>query len=273
MEQKTFEIINCSNAKYTYNDNERKLMAIKPHETVFDIDSGTVGQTFIMGGNETPVTLTAESKFYTSEESFKLCVPLYLEQATRKNTLKDIMGVLFCYVYEDEVGPFVWSYANGNAYKWRIEEHAKTVRINHVDSGKTTMDCEKPESYRNSEEVFMYNDYTVQHNDGTKEVHEGVYKRLFLTNEQNALLDKLQAVIDECKEAGIALDFNYANYGLMAFNTKNIKEYGYDPEYDEEKEAAYCLDLSRAGRYMRHIGDINTDDDCVQFVIEKPCKD
>ena len=178
------------------------------------------------------------------------------------------------YVNEDETGPFVWTYVNGEATKWRLEEHTKMVFIDHNDSKNNRIDGQLPKDiYESTDEVYMYNDYAVQDKDGKHEVREGVYRRLFLTDEQNALLDKLQTVIDECKDAGIALDFNTASYVLMAFNAKNIKEYGYDPIYDEEKEAAYYLDLSKAGRYMRNVGDYNTEDDSVKFVIEKPCKD
>ena len=274
--EKTFQVINTVNCKYVYLTEQKKLMSMVPMETVYNLETGDANQKFNLGGEGKLTQLQLNSQFYVSEESFKLGAPLSADHAIETCALVNIMEKLFpsyC-VKEDEVGPFVWTYKNGEATKWRLEEHTKMVFIDHKDSKNNCIDGQLPkEVFESAEEVYMYNDYVVQDEDGKHEVREGVYRRLFLTDEQNALLDKLQAVIDECKEAGIAIDFNYAYYGVVAFNAKNIKEYGYEPFYDEEKEAAYYLDLSKAGRCMHNIGDYNTEDDSLKFVIARPCKD
>ena len=110
------------------------------------------------------------------------------------------------------------------------------------------------------EELFDYNDYEIVHNDGTREYHEGVLGRLALTPEQKALADKLQSVINECKEAGMAITFDYSDYNLYAYNQLMIKEVGYDAQCDDDTEERYRLTLRRAYE-LKGIGEVNTDDD------------
>lgn len=272
MEQKTFQVINTAQCKYVYLTDEQKLVSMELMETVYDLESGEAFQQFKLGGDEHLTQLSLNSQFYISEGSFKLGAPLTGKQAIDTIALVNIMEMLFKsrYVKEDEIGPFLWVYENGEAAKWRLEEHTKRVFIDHNNLDNCRIDTELPTVYyASADEVYLYNDYVIQDRDGKQVVHEGVYRRLFLTDEQNALLDQLQEKIKECENAGIALEFNLATYELTAFNANNIKEYVYDPFIDEEKEESYYLDLSRAGRAISGIGDFNTDDDCMKFVIEK----
>ena len=269
MERKEFRVIDTLKCKYVYDKRKQKLMSMKPVDVTFNLETGEVAQYFNLGGESQIAGVDINSEFYASEESFKLGAKIPAESAISVMTTESIMKKLFDSIKTDEVGPFVWVYENGEATKWRLEEHTKNVYIDYNDKKHNVIDCPIPETYYSVEEVYMYNDYTVQDEDGKSVVREGVYKRLILTDEQNALVDKLEAVIKECKNAGIALEFDTCDYELMAFNTNNIKEYTYDPMYDESKESAYMLILGKAGRCVRGVSDINTGDDCFQFVIEK----
>lgn len=275
MEQKTFQVINTALCKYVYLPNEQKLMSVKPVRTTYDFEAGEAIQMFSLGGESATTMLSINSSFYASEDTFKNGVPLPAEQVTETLALVNLMKQLFYsrLVKEDEIGPYVWTYKNGEAAKWRLEEHAKSVFIDHNERKNNTADCQLPEAYESAEEVYMYNDYVVQNADGKRKVREGVYRRLFLTDEQNALLDKLQTAIDECVGAGITLDFDYATYELTAFNKQNIVRFGYSPECNSETEESYYLDVTRAGRTMRNIGDYNTEDSDVRFIVEKPKND
>jgi len=147
------------------------------------------------------------------------------------------------------------------------------VFIDFCDRKNSRIDGELPkEYYYSADEVYQYNDYAIQDKDGKKVVHEGVYRRLFLTDEQNALVDKVQGAIDACIKAGVTFGFDYADNQLTCFNMKDIKKVGYCPQVDEETEESYPLDLSRAGRCLKHIGDYNTDDSDLEFVIKKSTK-
>lgn len=275
MEQKTFQVINTANCKYVYLTDERKLVSMEPMETVYDLETGEAFQQFKLGGENGLTQLSINSQFYVSEASFKAGAPIPAANAIDTVALVNIMEKLFPsrYVKEDETGPFLWIYQNGEASKWRLEEHTKKVFIDFCDRKNSRIDGELPkEYYYSADEVYQYNDYAIQDKDGEKVVHEGVYRRLFLTDEQNALVDKVQEDIDACIKAGVTFDFDYADNQLTCFNMKDIKEFGYCPQVDEETEESYPLDLSRAGRCLKHIGDYNTDDSDMAFVIKKSTK-
>jgi hypothetical protein len=275
MEQKIFERLNNSNVKFAYDKDNQKLVAVQPVSTIYYIEGGETETMCILGGDsEIQRICSIDSTYYCSEAAFKSGAPLDREQAVIKETLKDIMQHVFraYMVQQDEIGPFVWVYENGQATKWRIEEHTRKVIVDYANNNKCTMDCDTPEIYHNADEVYMYNDYILQDKAGECVVREGVYRRLFLTDEQNALVDKLQEAIDECIKGGISIDFDYADNSVTCFNIKNIKEFGYCPSVDEETEESYPLDLSRAGRCLKRIGDYNTEDGDMAFVIKKSMK-
>ena len=275
MEQKIFERLNNSNVKFAYDKDNQKLVAVQPVSTIYYIEGGETETMCILGGDsEIQRICSIDSTYYCSEAAFKSGAPLDREQAVIKETLKDIMQHVFraYMVQQDEIGPFVWVYENGQATKWRIEEHTRKVIVDYANNNKCTMDCDTPEIYHNADEVYMYNDYILQEKAGECVVREGVYRRLFLTDEQNALVDKLQEAIDECTKGGISIDFDYADNSVTCFNIKNIKEFGYCPSVDEETEESYPLDLSRAGRCLKRIGDYNTEDGDMAFVIKKSTK-
>lgn len=274
MEQKIFERLNY-NAQFAYDKDNQKLVTVQRVSTTYYIESGEAETMCILGGDsEIQRICSVDSAYYCSEAAFKSGTPLEREQVVIKETLKNIMGHVFgaYMVGQDEIGPFVWVYENGQATKWRIEEHAKKVIVDYTNNDKCTMDCDTPEIYESADEVYMYNDYILQEKAGECVVREGVYRRLFLTDEQNALVDKLQEAIDECTKGGISIDFDYADNSVTCFNIKNIKKFGYCPSVDEETEESYPLNLSRAGRCLKNIGDYNTDDSEMEFVIKKSTK-
>ena len=277
MEQKSFQVINTANCKYVYLTDQKKLMSMGPMETVYDLETGEANQQFDLGGEGRLTQIPLDSQFYVNEQSFKAGNRIPTEYAIETCTLVNIMEQLFrsFYVKEDNVGPFVWTYENGEATKWRLEEHTKRVFIDYNNRQNNRIDGQLPRDiYESAEEVYMYNDYTVQDKDGLDEVREGVYRRLFMTDEQNALVDELQAVINKCIKAGVALDMDLAVYEVKAFNAANIKEYGYEPVYDEDNgERSYQLLLDKAGRTIKGIGDINTEGGDVYFVISKSGKE
>ena len=275
MEQKNFEVINTANAKFVYLEDKKKLVSMQPAQTTYYLDEDKAEQTFILGGDESQThRLALDDKYYVSEAAFAGGASIPRENAVRPDKLDDIMKNLFraYLVKTDETGPFVWVYENGQATKWRIENHAEKVIIDHIN-GKVDCGFELPDAYFDPEEVYKYNDYVVQEKDGKTKVREGVYRRLFLTDKQNALVDKLQAVIDECNKAGVAIDFDYSDSTVTCFNRNGIKDYGWEPPYDEDNDKTYRLDLSRAGRALSGIGYINTEGNSVEFVIVKPDED
>lgn len=172
----------------------------------------------------------------------------------------------------DEKGTFVWAFIKGQAVKWYFRKHIDVVTLHYKSNClayATADDAEVPENYYDAEDVYKYNDWVEVKDDGERVTHEGIYKRLMLEQDQVALADKLQAVLNECKEAGMKVYYNLCDYSLNAVNVRHIERVEYDPGYDEETEAAYHFEDDRAGRVFSGVYDLNTEDSDVKFVVKK----
>lgn len=175
--------------------------------------------------------------------------------------------------HTDEKGTFVWAFVKGQAVKWYFRKHIDVVTW-HYENGcldRATCDADGgvPENYSSCEEVYDYNDWTEVRENGERVKHEGVYNRLRLEPDQEELAGKLQQAIDACKEAGMDIYFNYASYDLNAVNVRHIESLEYDPSVDEETEEAHCFDDSRVAHVFKNVGDLNSEDSAVKFVIKK----
>jgi len=174
---------------------------------------------------------------------------------------------------DDEKGVFVWAFVKGQAVKWYFRKHIDVVTLHYkngcVDRATCDADGGVPENYYSCEDVYDYNDWTEVKEDGERVKHEGVYNRLRLEPDQEELADKLQQAIDACKAAGMDIYFNYASYDLNAVNVRHIERLAYDPSVDEDTEEAHFFDDSRVSRVFKNVGDLNTDDNDVKFVIKK----
>lgn len=248
---------------YIYDTKEQCLRQLQFIMTTHDVKAGTSEHQWRMAETGEIITGDLEGEIYSSEAAFNCgntipCDSLY-EKMDDDHLFRYVSA---SHKHCDNGRTYIWVYENGQAVKWffdeRINEVVECVGKKGEYPWKT--DVEIPESYSCVEEVFEYNDYEVVHNDGTREYHEGVLNRLTLTPEQKALADKLQATINECKEAGMGIIFDYSDYNMYAFNKSNVKEVSYDADYDEDTEERYHFSLKRAYRF-NGISDANTDDD------------
>lgn len=275
--------------KYMYNNELQALVEVTPLREVFNLDSGVSMQEWRVVG--TDKTMKTHYTPATEEEPEQFDGKMY-------KTLKDFeagnaipMGDIF-YGYDNEVrivqclvpahgrsvsfdaeGAYIWTMEKGEAVKWYFRKHITNVTWEYNEKGQITVtsDCEIdiPESYRSSEDVYMYNDYRFIDETGKEQIREGVYKRLFLEPDQKALADKLQAVLDECKEAKMLIYWSNADYTLNAVNVRRVEKLEYDPSYDEETEEALYFDDSRCSHVFKNVTDYNSEDSDVKFVIKK----
>lgn len=228
----------------------------------------------------TPATETEPAQFdgvlYKSQEAFENARPMTLTEVLGPESKEQrVCNYLSNSVYQDDndtKGAYIWAFINGEAKKWYFNQHMDTVTVDYDETCrvvgiKSDCECEIPEAYRNCEEVYMYNDYRTIDKDGKEIVHEGVYQRLKLEPDQEKILDKLQAVIDECKEAGIEVYWSGYHYKLCAVNRRRIERLEYDPCVDEETEVAFSFE-ERLARRFKNV--VNHDGDCGDmFVIKK----
>lgn len=202
-------------------------------------------------------TMSAEMLYWMRDEE-QVCVELLKHQYNHRT-------------YKDEKGVYIWAYIKGRAVKWYFRKHIDVVTFHNVNgamNGKVTADTDVPMSYYSAEEVYQYNDWVEITETGERICHEGVYNRLRLEPDQKALAEKLQAVIDECKAAGMDVYYNLCDYNLHAVNKRHVEQLAYDPEVDEDTERAYVFE-DRVGHTFSGIYDLNTEDTEVKFVIKK----
>ena len=249
---------------YIYDEKAKCLRQLQFLMSTFDVETGNSEHQWKMAETGEIITGDLAGEIYLDKIAFNngrtISHDSLYENMTESQLLNRVP--VSHRSFKDE-RVYIWTFENGQAVKWFFDEHINEVVETISDKGDYTIwkaDAEIPESYSCAEEVFEYNDYEVVHNDGTREYHEGVLNRLTLTPGQKALADKLQSVINECIEAGMAIDFDYSDYSLMAYNQSQIKEIGYDVSYDEDTEERYRLGFRKAYTF-KGVGDINTDDD------------
>lgn len=275
--------------KYMYNNEMQALVEVKPLREVFNLNNGKSTQEWRVANTDkvmktcyTPATEDEpeqfDGKMYRTLEDFEKGKALKMEEIFYgyDNEVRICQCLVKPHgrsVSQDEKGAYIWTMVKGEAVKWYFREHIDEVTWDYNEKGqievKSDYDGEIPESYRSSEDVYMYNDYRFVDADGQEQVREGVYQRLFLDDDQMALAEKLQAVIDECEAAGMCIYWSNADYTLNAVNTRRIERLEYDPEVDEETEVAHHFDDSRAAHVFKKVTDLNSEDSCIQFVVKK----
>ena len=270
----TFKNVNFR-APYIVDEDSKCLRQLHLTTIVYDLTTGETKLTWIEA--ETGKLIMgdlSDKKVFANEEHFQKGeilkqIDLYAESSINKVIY---MNLSFRNAKVDGKRYYSWVYRNGHADKFYYDEEISAIKITFGDDGKgvkkVETDIELPETYYDVEEVYDFNDYEVVNNDGTKSFHEGLCKRLRLTDGQNVMLDKLQAILDECSRAGIQIAFDLCNCQLTAFNKANVECVGYDPGYDEEMEICHYLNL-RESRTLSGVYDINTEDSSLQFVVAK----
>lgn len=288
MEKKIFRTISAG-VRYMYNKEMQSLVEVKLICEVFSLNSGKASQIWRVANTDKtartryePATDEEPEKFdgemYHTFEDFekgkKMTIDeLFFNHSTECDICSGLVKGLV-YIKIDEKGAYIWTIENGQAVKWYFREHIDTVTWEYNEEGQITVTSdydggELPEAYSSSEEVYKYNDYRFVDAEGNEEVREGVYKRLKLDDDQKLLANKLQQVLEECKEAGMKVYFSTTHYDLRAVNQRKVERIGYDPEFDEETEQEFGFDDRRASHVFSGVYDLNSEDSDMKFVIKK----
>ena len=292
MTQKNFNFkgLNTAN-RYMFNQELQALVEVKPLLEVYDLNNGKCYQEWRVA-NTDKVMKTCYCPA-TEEEPEKFDGKVYktFKDFEDDNALKVGDCDLFPFHYDerdlcrglvpnhrncvcaDAEGAYVWVFQNGEAVKWYFRKHIDKVFFQYTEKGQieVTSDYngEIPEPYSSSEDVHNFNDYRFIDENGDEQVREGVLRRLLLEPDQKELAGKLQAVLDECKAAGMCIYWSNADYTLNAVNTRKVQRIEYDPCVDEETEEAIYFDDSRASTVFKNVTDYNSEDGCCKFVIKK----
>lgn len=262
-------------APYIVDEDSRCLRQIHLATVVYDLKNGTTELSWYEADTGDYVHGDLSDKMvYANEDLFRKGEQLEASDLYTNRTIYEVIRDNVCRynVHSDGKRDFLWVYRNGVATKFYLDEEIGKITITWGADGsaqcKEETDIKMPESYWSPQQCYDFHDYEVVNNDGTKTFREGLCKRLKLNKKQEALADKLQAVINECKEAKIQLCFDLSDYSLTAFNVTNVDRVEYDPTIDEETELAHYLNL-REARTFDGVYDINTEDDSLKFIVKK----
>lgn len=284
--EKIFATIREKNV-YWFNTEREALVKLVIRYSSFNLDThktrhewalaGSDGKDIVLAHDYDPQEPNAVPTFYKTVDDFEkgktmTTAELYMMQ-NEDMICSPIVNARQCKrtFKDDAKGCYIWAFVKGQAMKWFFNDHVEIVTWKYVDGFFATAkaDIDVPENYWSAEDVYQYNDWTEVDADGNRTVHEGVYNRLRLEPDQEEMMDKFQAMIDECMEKGIRIYFSQNDYCLNAVNVRKVKCLEYEPEHEEETETVYDFDDSRVSRVLNGVYDINTEGGEVKFVIKK----
>ncbi len=285
--EKNFAAMNKTNVYWFSRDREALVQLVLVRSN-FYLDSHKARHEWAeKGGDPKKIVLMTDydpetpdelPRFYATTEAFEKGETIKHDDLYCMNNEQGVCSELLKgtpnrSTHTDEKGTYVWAFVKGQAVKWYFREHIDVVTWHcnnyYVDRATCDADGGVPENYYGCEEVYQYNDWTEVKENGERVKHEGIYNRLRLEPDQEELADKLQQAIDACKEAGMDIYFNYASYDLNAVNVRHIERLEYNPSVNEDTEEAHYFDDSRVARVFKNVGDLNTEDSDVKFVIKK----
>lgn len=270
----TFKSVN-NRAPYIVDVNTKCLRQLHLTEIVYDLTTGETKMKWIEAeiGNIVSGDLS-DKMVYANEEQFGKGEQLEMKDLYATKSFQEIINYATpdrC-VHMDGKRPFSWVYENGVATKYYYDERINAITTTFGPDGKCCRDIktdvEFPEMYYSAEELYVFNDYEIVNNDGTKTFHEALCNRLKLTPEQEALVDMVTDAIKECKKAGVHISFDICDYQLIAFNVSQIERLEYSPCRPDDDEIATTFAI-RNPKVIPGVYDINLDDPEWQFIVKK----
>lgn len=140
--------------------------------------------------------------------------------STIKPELRDLLPGCTEKVDSAEEGYFFnkyfWMMVDGEPKKVNLETEKRVV-FNALT--RKPIDVELPkEFYSTREECVLWNDINVVEADGTKRIQKSARRSLLLTDEQQAIMDELCAVLKKAKDAKIKLGYDANEDDLTAIN-------------------------------------------------------
>lgn len=211
---------------FVYMDG--KLQKMQRDHVEFDLDKLEAKDYWRIGGGE-PQLVSQDLEFYSSEENFKAGKPMG-EGAFFIRKVQDLLDRCNGFINNGKA----WVYEDGRAKVWDAAEHIHKVWFD--GTRYKAMDVEFPVLYRNSEDVYDWSNYVCKDDKGNVEEREGRYVPLIPDADQMPLVEKLKAVLEECKGAGLKVMWDRDDDELGVINYRRVKDYGWasDLEVNEE---------------------------------------
>lgn len=110
----------------------------------------------------------------------------------------------------------------------------------HITDGHLPEKC-----WGTRNEAFLYNEYKVVDEDGEEFIEQGVQKRLALTDEQQKIVDELNAVFKKALEANIGFLWDREDCECVeVYNRDNVYEFNYEVKTHEGGDNFHIRDIN-----------------------------
>lgn len=203
------------NGGYVFNTVSKQLEKYEFISCKFNFLKNEVQYKCRLGGVE-KIIEDNNLKVYASESDYKKDSPLGGSDWFFKDAMNRAYG--FAPQWNDDK-PYAWEYKNGDAVWVDISD----ITFSTDDTWGVGKD-ESRQVYESHSRVFHYHDLVVKEGDGSITVRKSPASRLSINDEQKALIEELQSVLQKITSADVKLMYNESNIKLYAVPMGGIKD-------------------------------------------------
>lgn len=213
------------NDGYVFNTVSKQLEKYEFISCKFNFIKNEVQYKCRLGGVE-KIIEDNNLKVYASESDYKRNSPL----GCCEWLFNDVMNRAYGFIPQWNDGkPYAWEYKSGDAMQVDISDITFSVNDNW-EFGKD----DNRQIYESHSRVFYFHDLIVKEGDGSVKVRKSPVSRLLLNDEQKALIEELQSVLQKLTSADMKLMYNTDNVKLYALPISNIQDL---KTWDDDEEA------------------------------------
>lgn len=203
------------NDGYVFNTVSKQLEKYEFISCKFNFIKNEIQYKCRLGGVE-KIIEDNNLKVYASESDYKKDTPL----GFCERFFNDAMHCAYGFTPQWNDGkPYAWEYKNGDATQVDISDITFSTNNN--------WEFEKDDSrqiYESHSRVFCFHDLIVKEGDGSIKVRKSPASRLLPNDEQKALIEELQSVLQKLTSADMKLMYNTDNVKLYAVPMGGIQD-------------------------------------------------
>lgn len=213
MKNQTIEI--QKNDGYVFNTVSKQLEKYEFISCKFNFIKNEVQYKCRLGGVE-KIIEDNNLTVYANESDYKRNSPLGSYKLLFNDVVKSAYGFIPQW-YNDK--PYAWEYKNGDA----IQVDVSDITFSVNDNWKFSKDDNR-QIYESRSRVFCFHDLIVKEGDGSIKVRKSPANSLLLNDEQKALIEEFQSVLQKLTSSDMKLMYNENNGKLYAVPMGNIQD-------------------------------------------------
>lgn len=202
------------NNGYMLNSTNKQLERFEFISCKFNFTANSVKYKCRLGGMETMIE-NNNLQVYANESNYKANNPLPPFALTFDDAMRRAYG--FESQWHDEK-PYAWEYKNGDALMVEIS----AITFSFCDSCTIEKD-DNYQIYESHLRVFDFHDLVIKEDDGTIKVQKAPANKLIPNDEQKALIEELQVVLQKLNNADMKIVFDHRDAELYALPMGNIQ--------------------------------------------------